>query len=152
MNSLAGFFARELDPTDDGQSGQVYFYSGQKQATGNAVEKAGLSHGSLYGLQVAELNNLANSNNESNATNLGGDFQSAFSLVNLADVNDLTGVQLDAASEAAGVTSFLRPEDSAWSTLDSRRRDRYPGSSRSARLPLRRAGTPLLQLQLVAWL
>jgi RTX calcium-binding nonapeptide repeat (4 copies) len=105
--------------TDDGQNGQVYFYFGQKQATGNAVEKAGLVGGSLYGLQVSELNNLANNNNESNATNLGGDFQSAFSLINLGNVSDLTGSALDAASEAARVTSFLRPEDGAWSTLDS---------------------------------
>ena len=31
--------------TDDGTNGQVYFYFGQKQATGNAVEKAGLVGG-----------------------------------------------------------------------------------------------------------
>lgn len=104
--------------TDDGQNGQVYFYFGEKQATGNAVEQAGLVGGSLYGLQISELNNVANNNNESNATNLGGDYQSAFSLVNLGDVSDMTGAAIDAASEAAGVTSFLRPEDGAWSTVD----------------------------------
>jgi hypothetical protein len=104
--------------TDDGQNGQVYFYFGQKQATGNAVEQAGLVGGSLYGLQISELNNGADNNNESNATNLGGDYQSAFSLINLGDVSDMTGAAIDAASEAAGVTSFLRPEDGAWSTVD----------------------------------
>jgi hypothetical protein len=110
--------------TDDGTNGQVYFYFGQKQATGNAVEKAGLIGGSLYGIHVNDLDDPANANpltdnNESNATTLGGDYQSAFSLVNLGNVSDLTGAQIDAASEAAGVTSFLRPEDGAWSTLDS---------------------------------
>ena len=109
--------------TDDGTNGQVYFYFGQKQATGNAVEKAGLVGGSLYGIHVNDLDDPANANpltdnNESNATTLGGDYQSAFSLVNLGNVSDLTGAALDAASEAAGVSSFLRPEDGAWSTLD----------------------------------
>ena len=109
--------------TDDGTNGQVYFYFGQKQATGSAVEKAGLMGGSLYGIHVNDLDDPANANvltdnNESNATNLGGDHQSAFSLVNLGNVSDLTGAALDAASEAAGVSSFLRPEDGAWSTLD----------------------------------
>jgi hypothetical protein len=100
--------------TDDGLNGQVYFYFGDKQAAGNAIEKAGLTGGSLYGLKVADLNAFAN--NESNATDLGGDFQSAFSLVNLGDVSDTSGATLDADSEAAGVTSFLRPEDGAWDT------------------------------------
>jgi secreted PhoX family phosphatase len=33
----------------------------------------------------------------------------------------MTGAQLDAASEAAGVTTFLRPEDGAWDTLNPNR-------------------------------
>jgi secreted PhoX family phosphatase len=99
----------------------VYFYAGTKQATGNAIEQAGLSGGTLYGLKIDELDTLADSNNESNGTTLGGDFQSAFSLVNLGDVSGKTGLQIDAASEAAGVTSFLRPEDGAWDTLNANR-------------------------------
>jgi hypothetical protein len=109
--------------TDDGTNGQVYFYFGQKQATGNAVEKAGLVGGSFYGIHVNDLDDPANpnvltDNNETNATTLGGDFQSTFSLVNLGDVSDMSGAALDTASEAAGVTTFLRPEDGAWSTVD----------------------------------
>jgi hypothetical protein len=69
-------------------------------------------------LQISELNNAIDNNNEANSTNLGGDFQSTFALVNLGDVNDMSGVQIDAASETAGVTSFMRPEDGAWSTVD----------------------------------
>ena len=41
------------------QPGQVYFYFGEKQATGNAVEKAGLTGGSLWGLRVAEASTIA---------------------------------------------------------------------------------------------
>jgi hypothetical protein len=104
---------------DDGQNGQVYFYFGDKQATGNAVQQAGLAGGTLYGIHVDEL--AAFSNNESNATDLGGDFRSSFSLVNLGNVTNKTGAQIDADSEAAGVTSFLRPEDGAWDTLDPNR-------------------------------
>jgi hypothetical protein len=107
--------------TDDGQNGQVYFYFGDKQATGNAIEKAGLTGGSLYGIKVDELNTVGDNNNESNGTNLGGDFQSSFSLVNLGDVSGSNGAALDATSEALGVTSFLRPEDGQWDTIDHNR-------------------------------
>lgn len=107
--------------TDDGQNGQVYFYFGDKKATGSAIDRAGLTGGSLYGLQVAELDTLAANNNESDGTTLGGDFQSAFTLVNLGDVSALDGAALDATSETLGVTSFLRPEDGAWDTIDPNR-------------------------------
>jgi secreted PhoX family phosphatase len=107
--------------TDDGQNGQVYFYFGDKQTTGNAVERAGLTNGSLWGLRVDELNTAGDNNNESNGITLGGDFQSTFTLVNLGDVSGKTGAVIDAESEAAGVTSFLRPEDGAWDTLNHNR-------------------------------
>ena len=42
-------------------------------------------------------------------------------MVNLGDVSGMTGAEIDAASEAAGVTSFLRPEDGAWDTLNPNR-------------------------------
>jgi hypothetical protein len=38
---------------DDGTGGQVYVYVGHKQATGTAVEKAGLTNGVLSGVKVA---------------------------------------------------------------------------------------------------
>jgi hypothetical protein len=41
--------------------------------------------------------------------------------VDLGDVSGMTGAQIDAASEAAGVTSFQRPEDGAWDTLNPNR-------------------------------
>jgi hypothetical protein len=104
--------------TDDSTPGQVYFYFGEKQSAGTALERAGLTGGALWGVQVDELNNLVDNNNEANGTDLGGDFESSFSLVNLGDVSDLDGAALQANSEAAGVTEFLRPEDGAWDTVN----------------------------------
>ncbi len=91
--------------TDDGQNGQVYVYIGMKQASGNPVEQAGLRHGKLYGIKVYGV--LDESRSSVIAT-------TTFSLVDQGDVSSLSGAALDAASETAGVTSFLRPEDGAW--------------------------------------
>jgi hypothetical protein len=102
--------------TDDATPGQVYFYFGEKQATGSAIEKAGLVGGSLWGVRVADL--IGDADNETNATTLGGDYESAFSLVNLGDVSEISGATLQTNSETAHATEFLRPEDGAWSTVD----------------------------------
>jgi RTX calcium-binding nonapeptide repeat (4 copies) len=105
---------------DDGLNGQVYFYAGDKKAAGNAVEKAGLTGGHLLGIHVTEFEGTSN-NAPSSTAALGADEKSAFTMINLGDVSGLTGAQLDAASEAAGVTSFLRPEDGAWDILNPNR-------------------------------
>ena len=103
--------------TDDGPNGQVYFYVGDKQAAGSAIEKAGLTGGHLFGLKVDDF--AASNNDAPNSTApVGADDQSHFSLVDLGDVSGKTGAQVDAASESAGVASFLRPEDGAWDTID----------------------------------
>ena len=65
--------------TDDGTNGQVYFYFGEKQATGNAVEKAGLIGGIVLRhprqrSRRSRQRNPLTDNNESNATTLGGDY------------------------------------------------------------------------------
>jgi len=111
--------------TDDGQNGQVYFYFGDKQSTGSAIEKAGLVGGDLWGIQVSEWKNGVDSgivnNNEGDASTLGGDDESPFTLINLGDVSGMTGAAIDAASELAGISSFLRPEDGTWDTQDPNR-------------------------------
>ncbi|WP_454634709.1 hypothetical protein [Bradyrhizobium cenepequi] len=106
---------------DDGQNGQVYFYAGDKKATGNAVEKAGLTGGHLFGIHVNELEGALSNNEPNTASPLGADEKSTFTMVDVGDVSGMTGAQIDAASEAAGVTSFLRPEDGAWDTLNPNR-------------------------------
>jgi hypothetical protein len=103
---------------DDGTGGQVYFYVGDKKAAGSALDMAGLTGGHLFGLKVAELSSPPAS---SDTHPLGGDDISAFSLVDLGDVSGKTGAQVESASNAAGVTTFLRPEDGAWDTLNPNR-------------------------------
>src|SRR5262245_1907909 len=95
----------EMD--DSSPTGQVYIYVGNKQASGNAIEKAGLTNGNLYGIKVAGLTV------EANSTQLTGD-QATFTLQLLANAKTESGAQLQADSAASGVTEFLRPEDGAW--------------------------------------
>ena len=107
--------------TDDSTPGQVYFYVGDKKAAApglDALDMAGLTGGTFYGLKVTELDTLADNNNESNGTTLGGDYQSAFTLESLGDVSGKTGAQIQADSETNEVTEFLRPEDGQWDTID----------------------------------
>lgn len=91
---------------DDSGGGQVYVYVGEKKATGNDVEKAGLTGGTLYGLKIAGVPT------ENDATAVGAG--AAFSLVKIGDAANLTGAQLEAKSALLGVSALARPEDGAW--------------------------------------
>ncbi|MFZ5893498.1 MAG: hypothetical protein ACOY0T_20725 [Myxococcota bacterium] len=91
--------------TDDGTGGQVYVYVGDKTASGSPVERAGLTNGTLYGIRVVGVPV------EDPATGIA---TGAFELADLGNVENQTGAALDAASVAAGVTSFQRPEDGLW--------------------------------------
>ena len=102
---------------DDVTGGQVYFYYGDKQASGNAVEMAGLTGGHLFGVKVDEF--AATANEAPNSLSpVGTDNLAQFSLADLGDVSAMTGAQVEAASDALGVAGFLRPEDGAWNTLN----------------------------------
>lgn len=90
--------------TDDTGGGQVYVYVGAKQATGSTIDKAGLTGGKLFGIDVGNLLD------ETDSLIPNG----AFNLVDLGDVSAKTGAQLETLSDAAGVTGFLRPEDITW--------------------------------------
>jgi secreted PhoX family phosphatase len=103
--------------TDDTAGGQVYFYYGDKQATGNPVEMAGLAGGHLYGLKVAEFAAIGNEA-PNTLSPLGADNVSAFTLVDIGDVSGMTGAQIETASDNLGVAGFLRPEDGAWDVLN----------------------------------
>ncbi len=93
--------------TDDSTPGQVYFYVGDKQATGNTIEKAGLMNGKTYGLKV---DSLPLATPFEGATALSG----SFSMVDMSTSQRLDGNTFQSNSRAAGVTEFARPEDSAW--------------------------------------
>ncbi len=93
--------------TDDGKNGQVYIYIGTKQSTGSEIDQAGLTNGALYGIRVTGILDEVN----------GAPANGNFTLQEIGpggNVSNMTGAQIDAESEAEGVTSFLRPEDSAW--------------------------------------
>ncbi len=92
--------------TDDATPGQVYFYIGTKTNTGTEIDKAGLNGGKLYGVKVTGL--AAELSASIPAAN------TAFSLFDLGQVQNMTGAALNTASNTAGVTNFLRPEDGAW--------------------------------------
>jgi hypothetical protein len=91
--------------TDDSGEGQVYFYVGDKQASGNAITKAGLMGGKTYGMAVSGVAL------EGPGTILNN---TPFSMVDLSSVQRSDGVAFENASAANAVTEFARPEDGAW--------------------------------------
>lgn len=103
--------------TDDSTPGQTYLYVGQKQATGNEIERAGLTNGNLYGIRVQ-------GNPVENRT-AGIPANTRFDLFNHGDVRNTTGAALQTASAANGVTEFLRPEDGAWDARPGHENDFY---------------------------
>lgn len=121
---------------DDSTPGQVYFYVGNKQASGSVIQQAGLVGGTKYGVRVVGVPL------EDRTTAIGS--ATRFELANLGDVSGLTGAQLQANSVAASVTEFLRPEDGCWDPENPRdfyfvTTDRFntvatPGRSRLWRL------------------
>ncbi len=94
--------------SDSSAGGQIYVYVGAKTSTGNAVERAGLDNGTLFGVRVTGLPT------ENPTTGLGGPTTLPFTLASLGVVSGLTGAQLQTASAGAGVTAFNVPEDGAW--------------------------------------
>lgn len=96
---------------DDSAPGQVYLWVGDKQATGNVVERAGLTRQSANdSLYVVSVGGAAL---EDRNTAFNGSFQLLKS-GNNGDVSGLTWNQLDADSVSKGGTNFLRPEDGQW--------------------------------------
>ncbi len=97
--------------TDDGTGGQVYIYAGDKTKSRDDLAAAGLKDGTLYAIKVAGVSI------ETDATVFS---TGPFSVVSLGNVTGLTGAQLEANSQAAGATSFNRPEDSCWDPSNPR--------------------------------
>lgn len=117
-NAVANPFAQTttiVAVTDDNGTApnkqQVYFYIGEKQATGTAIDQAGLTNGLLYGLKVEGVQA------ETNDAAIGGATGAAFTLQEIngaTGVGDMTGAEIETESNAEGVSQFLRPEDAAW--------------------------------------
>ncbi len=93
---------------DDSTPGQVYVYVGTKRAVGNAVERAGLAGGTLFGVKVSGV-----------PFEDTGAIAGSFSLEDVSGAR-ASGATLQAYSRSVGVTEFARPEDGAWDTQDPR--------------------------------
>ncbi|MEY3851431.1 MAG: hypothetical protein RI910_411 [Verrucomicrobiota bacterium] len=100
--------------TDDTTPGELYVYIGTKTNTGNAVQKAGLTNGQLYGVKVnAGVTGYTGAIALENASGINGTFALAPIFTN-GTIAAKTGAELQTASLAAGVTQFARPEDAHW--------------------------------------
>ena len=104
--------------TDDTTPGEVYVYLGTKTNSGNAVERAGLANGQAYGVKASSSVGYSGAIALENATGINGTFTLAPIFTN-ATIAAKTGAEFQAASTAAGVTQFARPEDAHWLDHDS---------------------------------
>jgi hypothetical protein len=105
---------------------ELYVYVGTKTRHGTHIERAGLTNGTLFGVQVTVGG--APVGGESDAFGLGSASyvgSGRFTLVSLGNVANKTGIQLQTDSIAAGVTRMQRIEDGTWDPRPSRRNDFY---------------------------
>lgn len=123
-NSIANPVAQNktivVGTDDSSTNGQVYVYVGTKTGSGNEIERAGLTNGTLYGIKVGNITQESRSTD----VGIGKNGTTSFTLVqgpNGGDVSSTNGTTLDAHSASNGVTSFLRPEDAAWDPTNSSR-------------------------------
>lgn len=112
---------------DDTTPGQVYVYVGTKTNSGTDIVKAGLTGGKLYGIAVVGLLNEASASFPAAGT--------AFNLLDLGAVQNITGTLLNTNSNNIGVTNFLRPEDGCWDP--SNPRDFYFATTNAIAAPSR---------------
>ncbi|HYZ32138.1 MAG TPA: hypothetical protein VE684_07630 [Crenalkalicoccus sp.] len=101
---------------DTSPAGQVYVYVGNKQATGNDIQKAGLVGGHLFGIVAEGIGAASNTSTDNGreASQTEVPTSGSFALADLGDVSGMTGTQILTAANAAGVSGWWRPEDGAW--------------------------------------
>jgi secreted PhoX family phosphatase len=104
---------------DDSSPGQVYVYAGDKQDSGNPVERAGLQNGALHGIRVTDGG--PNYGNGPVTGETSGAINGTFVLVPFTRAEAAgSGSALQSRSVALGVTEFARPEDGHWDTKNPR--------------------------------
>jgi hypothetical protein len=118
-----------IDPTVPAASNpcEVFIYVGDKQTSGNEIERVGLTNGKFYGVRVYRGNTQLIA--ESNDFGLGDVTtgyvgKGRFDLVELGpngDVSAMTGVQIEQAALDAKVFHLQRPEDGAWDPRENKR-------------------------------
>ena len=97
-NALPGATYNPQNPPSE-----VYVYVGDKQTSGNPVQRAGLTGGSLFGIKVQ--------GDPTEATVTGGE---RFSMHAMTPSAQDTGSVLQSESAANGITQFRRVEDGQW--------------------------------------
>jgi hypothetical protein len=106
------------DDTSGTGNGQVLVYAGDKQATGSDIDKAGLTNGKLYAIQVQGTSQESRTPAPGALGNKGVALN--FGLVEVPNPGTLTTTATtDTALTAAGATAFLRPEDGAWNPANA---------------------------------
>ncbi len=122
---------------------EVSVYVGTKQASGNPVERAGLTNGKLYGVRVWRAGTLVTEESSefglgnASTTYVGGGLFELVELGDRGDVSALTGLQQEEAMVAKNITRFLRTEDGAWDPRPSRANDFYFVTTNSFSTPSR---------------
>lgn len=122
-----------MSMNDGSGNGYTFMYVGNRTNTGSAVERAGLTNGNNYAMTVSVNGNAVTA--ESNAFGLGTSSlvtSGRFGYANLGNVTNLTGAQMNAASQAAGAFGMQRQEDGAWDTRTGFERDFYFVTTASA--------------------
>jgi autotransporter-associated beta strand protein len=105
--------------TDDTTPGEVFLYLGTKTNSGNAVQRAGLTNGQMYGIKVnTTTSGYTGAVTLENATGINGTFLLAPIFTN-STIAAKTGAEFQTAATAAGTTQFARPEDAHWLDHDS---------------------------------
>ncbi len=108
---------------DDGAIGQIYVWVGDKQTTGNVVERAGLTRQSaadnLYVLKATLGLGVDGAGDpmEQRSVPVSG----RFSLENEGDVSGVTFGGLESLSDSHDATQFFRPEDGHWDPINANR-------------------------------
>ena len=92
--------------TEDATGGRLWAYVGDKQSTGSAIDKAGLTNGQNY---VIKVNGVAS---EDRTGNIG---------LSKSLPGSGAGAQFTLDADTSGGTGFLRPEDGAWDTKNPNR-------------------------------
>ena len=119
---------RVTDPSLTKAPSELYVYVGTKQREGHPIERAGLTNGDLYGVQVRARRRTVTE--ESNDFGLGGPVgafvdRGTFSLLKLGDVSSWNGVKLQDEAIRFGIARFQRIEDGAWDPRPGHGTDLY---------------------------
>ncbi len=127
---------------DDSTPGNIYVYVGTKIASGNEIDRSGLNNGKVYAMKIdgTTVAGTPPQNIEDRVNILGnaasGPVESKpFSMIDLGDLTNVTGAQLQTQADALGQMNFLRPEDAAWDPCNPARfyfvtTDSFTGNSR----------------------